>query len=162
MQYWKAQVTILVAISKCMCWCISILLIFLQPEDATVIDAVLSIAVLPSSIRSGFPVPKISWSFVCWCPWWRNYRLMTLLLNPHHFTRPLFIYLLDYAVHIFHEVIKTGHYECFLSEDSRLPMIYLPDCISSTIQAMETPPELFKMRQATMVFPPFTLMKCSI
>jgi nucleoside-diphosphate-sugar epimerase len=37
----------------------------------------------------------------------------------------------DYAVHVFHEVIKSGHYKSFLSEDTRLPMMYMPDAINS-------------------------------
>ena len=32
----------------------------------------------------------------------------------------------DYAVHIFHEALKTGSYECFLSENTTLPMMYMP------------------------------------
>lgn len=52
----------------------------------------------------------------------------------------------DYAVHIFHDVMRTGKYECFLRADSRLPMIYLPDCIRATIESLEAPPESFKTR----------------
>ena len=52
----------------------------------------------------------------------------------------------DYAVHIFHDVIRTGKYRCFLREDSRLPMIYLPDCIRATVECLEAPPESFKFR----------------
>jgi nucleoside-diphosphate-sugar epimerase len=43
----------------------------------------------------------------------------------------------DYAVEIFYEAIAKGHYECFLSEDTRLPMMYMPDCIKATIDLME-------------------------
>ena len=35
----------------------------------------------------------------------------------------------DYAIHIFYNVLKNGHYDCFLREDSRLPMIYIDDCL---------------------------------
>ena len=49
----------------------------------------------------------------------------------------------DYAVHIFHDVIKTGEYKCFLREDTRLPMIYLPDCTKATIMCLEAHPSVF-------------------
>ncbi len=43
----------------------------------------------------------------------------------------------DYAVHIFYEAIKFKRYNCFLREDSVLPMMYMPDCIKATIDLME-------------------------
>src|ERR1041385_5527331 len=54
----------------------------------------------------------------------------------------------DYAVHIFHEALKTNHYECFLSENTRLPMMYMPDAIRATIEIMEAPAEKIKIRGA--------------
>ena len=42
----------------------------------------------------------------------------------------------DYAVEIFYEAIKHGHYTCFLREDSVLPMMYMPDCIKATLDLM--------------------------
>ena len=42
----------------------------------------------------------------------------------------------DYAVEIFYEAIKNGRYQCFLREDSTLPMMYMPDCIKATIDLM--------------------------
>ena len=42
----------------------------------------------------------------------------------------------DYAVEIFYEAIKHKHYTCFLSEDSVLPMMYMPDCIKATLDLM--------------------------
>ena len=53
---------------------------------------------------------------------------------------------LDYAIDIFHEVIKTGKYKCFLGENTRLPMIYLPDLIRGTVEFLEAPSESIKMR----------------
>lgn len=44
----------------------------------------------------------------------------------------------DYAVEIFYEAIKNGRYQCFLREDSYLPMMYMPDCIKATIDLMNT------------------------
>ncbi len=52
----------------------------------------------------------------------------------------------DYAVHIFHEALKTGHYECFLQSDARLPMMYMPDAIRATIELMEAPAETLSIR----------------
>ena len=43
----------------------------------------------------------------------------------------------DYAVEIFYEAIKYRRYNCFLRDDSVLPMMYMPDCIRATIQLME-------------------------
>jgi len=42
----------------------------------------------------------------------------------------------DYAVEIFYEAIKHMRYQCFLREDSTLPMMYMPDCIKATIDIM--------------------------
>ncbi len=43
----------------------------------------------------------------------------------------------DYAVEIFYDAIKRGHYECFLSEDTALPMLFMPDAVQATINLME-------------------------
>ncbi len=39
----------------------------------------------------------------------------------------------DYAVAIYYEAVKSGKYECFLSENTMLPMMYMPDCLKATI-----------------------------
>jgi nucleoside-diphosphate-sugar epimerase len=43
----------------------------------------------------------------------------------------------DYAVEIFYKAVECGSYTCFLREDARLPMMYMPDCIKATTQLME-------------------------
>lgn len=43
----------------------------------------------------------------------------------------------DYAVEIFYEAIKHGRYTCFLRADTRLPMMYMPDCLKGTLDVME-------------------------
>ena len=54
----------------------------------------------------------------------------------------------DYAVNVFHEAIQKGKYECFLKEDTALPMMYMPDAIRATIQMMESPAEKIKIRSS--------------
>jgi len=43
----------------------------------------------------------------------------------------------DYAVAIFYEAVKQGRYTCFVSENTRLPMMYMPDCIKATMDLAE-------------------------
>jgi nucleoside-diphosphate-sugar epimerase len=54
----------------------------------------------------------------------------------------------DYAVHIFHEAIKNKAYTSFLSENSTLPMMYMPDAIRATVELMEASPEKVKIRSS--------------
>ena len=54
----------------------------------------------------------------------------------------------DYAVHIFHEAIKAGKYECFLSENTTLPMMYMPDAIKATIGIMQADADKVKIRSS--------------
>ncbi len=43
----------------------------------------------------------------------------------------------DYAIEIFYEALKSGHYTCFLSPEASLPMMYMPDCIRATVELLE-------------------------
>ena len=52
----------------------------------------------------------------------------------------------DYAVEMFHDALDGGHYECFLKEDTYLPMMYMPDAIRATIELMEAPEEKISVR----------------
>jgi nucleoside-diphosphate-sugar epimerase len=52
----------------------------------------------------------------------------------------------DYAVEIFHEALEQKNYECFLQEDTYLPMMYMPDAIRATIELMEAPAEKVSIR----------------
>lgn len=54
----------------------------------------------------------------------------------------------DYAVHIFHEALEKKSYTCFLKEDMRLPMMYMPDGINATISIMEAPSEKIRIRSS--------------
>ncbi|MEP7259385.1 MAG: NAD-dependent epimerase/dehydratase family protein [Flavitalea sp.] len=52
----------------------------------------------------------------------------------------------DYAISIFHEALSDNHYDCFLKEDTYLPMMYMPDAIRATIELMEAPAEKISVR----------------
>ncbi|MFZ1529899.1 MAG: NAD-dependent epimerase/dehydratase family protein [Ferruginibacter sp.] len=52
----------------------------------------------------------------------------------------------DYAIEIFHEAIEEKKYECFLREDTYLPMMYMPDAIKATIELMEAPSDKISIR----------------
>ena len=52
----------------------------------------------------------------------------------------------DYAIHIFYEVLRTGRYTCFLREDSRLPMIYIDDCLQVSDNLLQTTAVLISAR----------------
>lgn len=54
----------------------------------------------------------------------------------------------DYAVDIFYQAKKHGRYECFLSEDTNLPMMYMGDAIRATLELMEAPSEKIKVRSS--------------
>lgn len=54
----------------------------------------------------------------------------------------------DYAVEIFYEAIKAKKYECFLTENTALPMMFMPDAIRATIDLVEAEPEKIKIRSS--------------
>jgi nucleoside-diphosphate-sugar epimerase len=54
----------------------------------------------------------------------------------------------DYAVEIFYEAFRTGDYDCFLQEDTYLPMQFMDDAIKSTIALMEAPAENISVRSS--------------
>ncbi|MBI5218948.1 MAG: NAD-dependent epimerase/dehydratase family protein [Bacteroidia bacterium] len=43
----------------------------------------------------------------------------------------------DYAVAIYYEAVKNKKYTCFVKEDTRLPMMYMPDCLKATIDLLQ-------------------------
>lgn len=43
----------------------------------------------------------------------------------------------DFAVWIYYKAIEEKKYECFVRDDTRLPMMYMPDCLKATIDLME-------------------------
>lgn len=54
----------------------------------------------------------------------------------------------DYAVDIYHKALKDGTYECFLSENTALPMMYMDDAIRATVEIMQAPAEAIKIRSS--------------
>lgn len=54
----------------------------------------------------------------------------------------------DYAIAIFHAALRGERYESFLGPQTTLPMIYMPDAIRATIELMDAPAELIKVRSA--------------
>ncbi len=54
----------------------------------------------------------------------------------------------DYAVDIYHKAIAGQHFESFLSENTQLPMMYMPDAIKATLNLMHAPKESVKIRSS--------------
>ena len=54
----------------------------------------------------------------------------------------------DYAVEIFHAALEDKKYNCFLSEGTYLPMMYMPDAIKATLELMEAPASKISVRTA--------------
>ena len=54
----------------------------------------------------------------------------------------------DYAIDIYHKALENGTFECFLSEDTKLPMMYMDDAIRATIEIMQADNEKVKIRSA--------------
>lgn len=54
----------------------------------------------------------------------------------------------DYAVDIFHKALNREDFECYLREDSYLPMMYMPDAIKATIDLMQAPKENISVRSS--------------
>jgi nucleoside-diphosphate-sugar epimerase len=52
----------------------------------------------------------------------------------------------DYAVEIFHAALKDKRYTSFLRDDTRLPMMYMPDAIRATVELMDAPAERIRER----------------
>jgi len=54
----------------------------------------------------------------------------------------------DYAIEIYIEALRDQDYQCFLSEETYLPMMYMPDAIRATIELMEAPKEKISVRSS--------------
>lgn len=54
----------------------------------------------------------------------------------------------DYAVSIYHDALKTGKHNCFLKDNTELPMLYMPDALKATLDIMHAPAENIKIRSS--------------
>jgi nucleoside-diphosphate-sugar epimerase len=54
----------------------------------------------------------------------------------------------DYAVEIYHEALKNKHYDCFLKEDTELPMMFMDDAIKATVDIMSAKAQAIKIRSS--------------
>ena len=54
----------------------------------------------------------------------------------------------DYAVDIYHKALSDKKYECFLSSETKMPMMYMDDAINATIKIMQAPKEKIKIRSS--------------
>lgn len=54
----------------------------------------------------------------------------------------------DYAVDIYHKALADQKYECFLSSETKMPMMYMDDAIAATIKIMQAPVEEIKIRSS--------------
>ena len=54
----------------------------------------------------------------------------------------------DYAVHIFYEALEKKRYTCFLSADTQLDMMYMPDGVRAAIEVMEADATQLEHRNA--------------
>ncbi|MCZ8022077.1 MAG: NAD-dependent epimerase/dehydratase family protein [Cyclobacteriaceae bacterium] len=54
----------------------------------------------------------------------------------------------DYAVDIYIKALTDKKFECFLSEHTYLPMMYMDDAVKATLDIMEAPAEKVKIRSS--------------
>ena len=54
----------------------------------------------------------------------------------------------DYAVDIIKQALLKGTYSCYLSEDTKLPMLYMSDAIRATLDLMKAPEESIQIRSS--------------
>jgi len=54
----------------------------------------------------------------------------------------------DWAVDIFYQAVRDGHYTCFLAEDAQLDMMYMPDAVRAAMELMEADPDRLEHRNA--------------
>jgi nucleoside-diphosphate-sugar epimerase len=52
----------------------------------------------------------------------------------------------DYAVDIFYAALKNSEFNCFLKEDTALPMMYMEDAIRATLELMDAPKDNLSVR----------------
>ena len=70
----------------------------------------------------------------------------------------------DYAVNVFYEILKKGHFTCEIPHDSYMDMLYMPDALEAVTTLMEADPSKLKHRNSfnitSMSFTPDMLFEC--
>ncbi|MCL6296247.1 NAD-dependent epimerase/dehydratase family protein [Jejuia spongiicola] len=54
----------------------------------------------------------------------------------------------DYAVDIYHKAITDKKYDCFLTENTKLPMMFMDDAIKATVDIMSAAADVVKIRSS--------------
>lgn len=54
----------------------------------------------------------------------------------------------DYAIDIFHKAMKGETFECYLKENTRLPMVYIDDAIRGILELMDAPASKITIRSS--------------
>ncbi len=54
----------------------------------------------------------------------------------------------DYAVDIFYQAVRYRHYTCFVRDDTRIDMMYMPDAITGMMKLMAADPATLRHRNA--------------
>ncbi|MGB0649818.1 MAG: NAD-dependent epimerase/dehydratase family protein [Rhodothermales bacterium] len=52
----------------------------------------------------------------------------------------------DWAVDMFFQAVRKGHYTCFVTEETRLPMMYMPDAVKSVLDLMDADDDSITVR----------------
>ncbi|KAI8427565.1 hypothetical protein MSG28_002072 [Choristoneura fumiferana] len=52
----------------------------------------------------------------------------------------------DYAIAIFHDLLRKGNYQCYLKPDTRLPMMHVRDALRALSEFLEAPNEILNRR----------------
>ncbi len=54
----------------------------------------------------------------------------------------------DYAVDIFHKALHQGKYECYLNNETTLPMMHMEDAVRATLEITDAPTTQIKIRSS--------------
>lgn len=54
----------------------------------------------------------------------------------------------DFAVEIYHRAVAGKDYTCFLQEDTRLPLLYMPDALEATLALMQADADRIRVRSS--------------
>lgn len=54
----------------------------------------------------------------------------------------------DYAVHVYYEAVKNGHYDSYIDQGTYMDMLYMPDALRAVTELMEANPEKLVHRNA--------------